>query len=86
MDLGVHSFVLDSINYMAFCNRHAGRYIHHVPHLPGEGTQEPTALRDTVRAIQACGFVIDPELWRMKDAADCSQCHAGCSDSPNSGK
>ncbi|MFJ2270227.1 glycine-rich domain-containing protein [Streptomyces sp. NPDC087849] len=86
VDLGVHSFVLDSINYMAFCDQHAGRYIHHVPQLPGEGTQEPPALRDTVRTIRASGFEIDAELWTMKDAADCTQCHAGCTDSPNSGK
>lgn len=86
VDLGVHSFVLDSINYMAFCDRHAGRYIHHVPHLPGEDTQEPPALRGTVEAIRASGFEIDTELWTVKDAADCSQCHAGCTDSPNSGK
>lgn len=86
VDLGVHSFVLDSINYMAFCDQHAGRYIHHVPHLPGEGTGEPPTLRATVKAIQAWGFEIDPELWAMKDAAECSQCHAGCTDSPNSGK
>lgn len=86
VDLGVHSFMLDSINYMAFCDQHAGRYIHHVPHLPGQATQEPPALRDTVRAIRASGFEIDPELWTMKHAADCSQCHAGCTDSPNSGK
>ncbi|MFJ1844623.1 glycine-rich domain-containing protein [Streptomyces sp. NPDC088146] len=86
VDLGVHSFVLDSINYMAFCDQHAGRCIHHVPQLPGEGTQEPPALRDTVRTIRASGFEIDAELWTMKDAADCTQCHAGCTDSPNSGK
>ncbi|MEW2709502.1 hypothetical protein AB0948_31570 [Streptomyces koyangensis] len=86
VDLGVHSFVLDSINYMAFCDQHAGRYIHHVPHLPDEGTQAPPALRDTVEAIRASGFEIDPELWAMNQAADRSQCHAGCTDSPNSGK
>ncbi|MYY06448.1 MULTISPECIES: hypothetical protein [unclassified Streptomyces] len=86
VDLGVHSFVLDSMNYMAFCDQHAGRYIHHVPHLPGEGTQGPPALGDTTKAIRTTGFEIDPELWTMEDAADCSQCHAGCTDSPNSGK
>ncbi|WP_239081472.1 hypothetical protein [Streptomyces sp. SID9727] len=86
VDLGVHSFVLDSMNYMAFCDQHAGRYIHHVPHLPGEGTQGPPTLGDTAKAIRTSGFEIDPELWTMEDAADCSQCHAGCTDSPNSGK
>ncbi|MFF0729447.1 glycine-rich domain-containing protein [Streptomyces sp. NPDC004134] len=86
VDRGVHSFVLDSINYTAFCDQHAGRYLHHVPHLPGQVAQEPPALRDTVEAIRASGFRIDPELWAMKDGTDCSQCHSGCTDSPNSGK
>ncbi|WP_405743842.1 hypothetical protein OG422_19075 [Streptomyces sp. NBC_01525] len=84
VDLGVHSFVLDSTNYTAFCDRHAGRYIHHVPHLPGEGTEAPPALRDTAKAIQASGFGVDRELWNVQ-GAECSQCHAGCTDSPNSG-
>ncbi|MFB7912421.1 glycine-rich domain-containing protein [Streptomyces sp. NPDC056061] len=86
VDLGVHSFVLDSVVYTEFCDQYAGHYIHHIPHLPGQDTQEPLALRDTVKAIQTSGFEIDPELWTMKDAAECSQCHAGCTDSPNSGK
>lgn len=85
VDLGVHSFVLDSINYSAFCDQHAGRYIHHVPHLPGEGAGKPPALRDTVNAVQASGFAIDRELWNTQ-GIECTQCHAGCTDSPNSGK
>ncbi|MGD3111315.1 glycine-rich domain-containing protein [Streptomyces sp. YGL11-2] len=81
VDLGVHTFVLDSINYTDFCLMVAGRYIHHVPHLPEQNTGGPYVLRDTVEAIKAAGFAIDHELWDATES-DCSQCHAGCSDSP----
>ncbi|MGK5637409.1 glycine-rich domain-containing protein [Streptomyces sp. URMC 126] len=85
VDVGVHSFVLDSINYAAFCNAVAGHYIHHVPHLSEQGGGEAPSLRETVQAIKASGFAIDYELWNA-DESDCSQCHAGCTDSPVGGK
>ncbi|MFI5659193.1 glycine-rich domain-containing protein [Streptomyces sp. NPDC051684] len=44
----------------------------------------PMVLEATVAAIEAAGFVIDRELWNM--GAKCTQCHAGCTDSPNTGK
>ncbi|MEV5872766.1 hypothetical protein AB0L75_00780 [Streptomyces sp. NPDC052101] len=80
VDLGVHSFVLDSINYTDFCVMVAGQYVHHVPHLPEAGNS-PSPLKSTVQAIREAGFAVDHELWNAT-AADCSQCHAGCTDSP----
>ncbi|MFE1171570.1 glycine-rich domain-containing protein [Streptomyces sp. NPDC058773] len=85
VDLGVHTFVLDTVNYMAFCVQHAGHYIHHIPHLPEEGEEQPHVLKGTIQAIRDSGFAIDQELWAAQ-GVDCSQCHAGCHDSPNSGK
>lgn len=96
-----HSFMLDSIPYHHFTNRHFGRYVHHVPELPGaavgvlcvtddEVTRDghgpksggPLTLEQTIKAIKAAGFEIDPGRWGMESAADCNQCHAGCHDSP----
>ncbi|MEH6375768.1 hypothetical protein V7793_15720 [Streptomyces sp. KLMMK] len=85
VDLGVHSFVLDTINYTAFCIAVAGHYIHHVPHLPQENGSQPPSLRETVQAIKNAGFAIDHELWNASKS-DCTQCHAGCTDSPVGGK
>ncbi|MCD9143002.1 glycine-rich domain-containing protein [Streptomyces albireticuli] len=85
VDLGLHSFVLDTINYTAFCNAVAGHYIHHVPHLPQENVSQAPSLRETVETIKAAGFTIDHELWNASET-DCSQCHAGCTDSPVGGK
>lgn len=81
VDLGVHSFVLDTPRYVDFCMDHAGTYLHHVPHLPEERASQPKVLQGTIQAIRTAGFPMDSELWDAK-AVDCNQCHAGCTDSP----
>ena len=85
VDKGFHTFVLDSPNYFAFCEQHAGRYIHHVPHLPddsgSDGDSAVGLVKRTISAIRAAGFPVDTELWNAQ-GADCNQCYNGCSDSP----
>lgn len=86
VDEAWHSFMLDSIPYHHFTDRHFGRYIHHVPELGDRHDSQdadPLVLERTVKAIRTAGFEIDPDLWGMEDAAKCTQCHAGCTDSPN---
>ncbi|MFD3516598.1 glycine-rich domain-containing protein [Streptomyces sp. NPDC058657] len=55
VDEAWHSFMLDSIQYHHFTNRHFGRYIHHVPELPG-------AKGDT----ECSGGVIDADGHDLK--------------------
>ncbi|MEV0638443.1 hypothetical protein AB0I77_26585 [Streptomyces sp. NPDC050619] len=85
VDHGWHAFILHTTDYAAFCQRVADRFVHHVP--TNEDEQAPggasAAREQTVRAIQAAGYMVDAELWRS--TADCNQCHAGCHDSPKSG-
>ncbi|WP_329437840.1 hypothetical protein [Streptomyces canus] len=85
VDYGWHAFILHTVDYAAFCQRVAGRFVHHVP--TDKGEQEPgsaaSARERTTRAIQAAGYTVDADLWRS--AAECNQCHAGCHDSPKSG-
>lgn len=81
VDLGVHSFVLDTPRYVDFCMDHAGTYLHHVPHLPEERAGQPKVLYGTIQAIKAAGFALDSELWGA-EAVECHQCHACCTDSP----
>lgn len=81
VDLGWHAFVLHTGDYARFCQQVAGRFIHHEPTGPEDGTDQGSeVLATTVDAIRRSGMMIDPKLW--PDAADCSQCHAGCHDSP----
>ncbi|GHJ36829.1 hypothetical protein [Streptomyces sp. TS71-3] len=86
VDVGWHTFILHTVDHADFCQRVAGRFIHHVPtDEPKEIPGGPAEARGrTLIAITAAGYTVDTELW--PELADCSQCHAGCSDSPNSGK
>lgn len=86
VDYGWHAFILHTVDYAAYCQRIAGRFVHHVPTDEDEQVAggAPAAQARTVAAIEAAGYTVDPELWTT--AADCTQCHAGCTDSPNSGK
>lgn len=84
VDIGWHTFILHTTDYAQFCEQVVGRFVHHVPTTDGEEPPDNGETRQrTLAAITAAGYTIDPELW--PDLADCSQCHAGCTDSPNSG-
>ncbi|WEB43779.1 hypothetical protein MOV08_33900 [Streptomyces yunnanensis] len=86
VDLFWHAFVLLTKPYADFCAA-LGSFVHHVPvrgsHSPAEGR---AVLARTKEAIRAAGYQIDPEFWPSESSADCSadcsQCHAGCTDSP----
>ncbi|MDI1466292.1 hypothetical protein QEZ54_35475 [Catellatospora sp. KI3] len=75
------------MDYAAFCDRIAGPFIHHIPEderehdprLPGRAR----AMRArTVAAITAAGHDVDSAFWPELSAAECTQCYAGCTDSP----
>jgi len=85
VDIGWHTFILYTRDYAQFCDRIAGRFIHHAPD-DQPGNVSGTPLSATIDAIRAAGYRFDPDLW--PSAADCSdkncnQCYAGCTDSPN---
>lgn len=84
VDVGWHTFILDTAEYRKFCASGAfGRFIDHVPlDAPDEPTGEAAhkLLLATIESIREAGFVVDDELWPT--AAKCNQCHAGCVDSP----
>ncbi|MFJ9179654.1 hypothetical protein [Streptomyces sp. NPDC102360] len=90
VDKGVHSFMLDT-DLCVQCTNDGG----------GDGKKRgdvacvsdddkvradgrPMVLEQTVKVIEAAGFAVDRELWNM--GAKCTQCHAGCTDAPNTGK
>ncbi|MFC9248062.1 glycine-rich domain-containing protein [Streptomyces sp. NPDC057136] len=85
VDVGWHTWILHTVDYAIFCERVAGRFIHHVPTPDGgsaEGGHEAARQR-TFDAMSAVGFRIDHDLWpEAAKMGDCSQCHSGCTDSP----
>lgn len=83
VDIGWHTFILHTRDYAQFCDRIAGRFIHHEPELPGE---PGVPLAATVTAMRAGGYHVDTDLWPAGNAdcdSRCHQCHAGCTDSPS---
>jgi hypothetical protein len=84
VDKGWHAFILFTADYAEFCQRIAGRFIHHLPVEPGVAADGGAALHATVAAMRAAGLAVDEDLWPT--AADCEskchQCHGGCYDSP----
>ncbi|GGN59888.1 hypothetical protein GCM10011579_024460 [Streptomyces albiflavescens] len=85
VDHGWHAFLLHTVDYAEFCQRVVGRFVHHVPTDEDEETASgPQATRErTLAAFRAAGFAVDEELW--PNLAKCTQCHAGCTDSPKNG-
>lgn len=65
VDLGWHTFLLYTKEYAAFCERVAGRFIHH---MPDDDPAAPLAAEPpsvTAGAIGALGFKVDLELWAV---------------------
>jgi hypothetical protein len=77
VDAGWHVFILDTAGYAEFCERVAGRFVHHRPQ---DAPMGATVTADARSAIERAGFAVDAELWN--GTTNCSQCHAGCTDSP----
>ncbi|MBC6458046.1 hypothetical protein HKK72_09055 [Actinomadura sp. HBU206391] len=87
VEIGWHAFVLHTREYAAFCERVAGRFIHHEPtddhKCGGIGDAPPPErghLPATLAAMRVSGVPVDEPLWRGR-SGDCSQCHQGCVDS-----
>jgi hypothetical protein len=82
VDVGWHTFILHTKEYAEFCERVAGRFIHHNP---TDDTDETVgkygSIAATLDAMRAANIPVDEELWKAH-AVNCSQCHAGCTDSP----
>ena len=87
VDKGWHAFILHTADYAEFCDRVAGRFIHHLPDEPGE-EDSGAGVTVTVAAMRALGLSVDADLWGTPGecTSDCHQCHAGCHDSPGKPK
>lgn len=72
VDIGWHAFLMYTREYAEFCQRIAGRMIHHAPSdIPGVdyGTGN---IQRTIAALEVRGMYVDNRLW--PSAADCNGC------------
>ena len=95
VDHGWHTFLMYTREYAGFCDRVAGRFLHHNPQ-DGDSPVKGADITATVAALAKVGYQVDTELWAMSaecsegsegDGSDssgsgnCSQCHQGCHNS-----
>ncbi len=79
VDHGWHAFILHTREYAEFCDRVAGRFIHHVPEEPGADRASAAARTDrTAEFIRDSGLPVDDELWPAGGAACSAHCHRCC--------
>jgi hypothetical protein len=83
VDIGWHTFLLDTQEYAAFCDRVAGRFVHHVPTDNHRTDESPSdVLARTVTAMRTLGLQLDDALWPCTALGSCTGCHNGCHDDP----
>lgn len=85
VDIGWHTFILYTREYAEFCERVAGRFIHHVPNDDGEGEGDPEkTIARTTKAIRSLGFAVDDDLW-LNFKVKCNGGDDGCRASGSDG-
>ncbi|WP_328710494.1 hypothetical protein [Microbispora hainanensis] len=66
VDPGWHAFLAFTPEYAAFCREiTAGRFIHHIPVLPGE-TLTGKSLEHTIDVMRASGYPVDASMWQQQ--------------------
>ncbi|MGW8768255.1 hypothetical protein ACWGN5_37915 [Streptomyces sp. NPDC055815] len=74
VDIAVHVFILDTVNYRQFCSANfGGKFLEHIPEIAFkyDGSVERTA-----QIIADNGFDVDWKLWEA-DYAKCGPCSPG---------
>lgn len=69
VDIGWHTFILYTRSYAEFCQRIAGRFIHHEPNdVPGK-PMKAGGSHVTVAYMMAEGIMFDPGVWNVRSQA-----------------
>ena len=77
VDIGWHTFLLYTRAYAAFCQKLAGRFIHHEP-TDESGVEYPQAgPYRTIEALKHHGITVDEPLWACGCETDSSNCNGG---------
>lgn len=79
VDKGWHAFILYTKDYAQYCDKAAGRFIHHNP-FDEEGVEYGTDnVMRTVAAMRSHDLHVDDPLWAPSDKADCDGTGCGAS-------
>jgi hypothetical protein len=78
VDWGWHMFILHTKEYAAFCDRVAGRFIHHEP---ADGLQDGgEAIQRTAALMRRAGLPVDKDMWSPRGTGCTNTCHNDCSE------
>ncbi|REE96957.1 hypothetical protein [Thermomonospora umbrina] len=75
VDPAWHAFILRSKAYVEFCDRYAGRYMHHLP-VMDDDIRSGAALERAVPLMEATGYQVDMEFWNDPGSESC--CPENC--------
>ncbi len=67
VDIGWHTFLLYTPEYMGFCREHVGHFVHHVPNDDPDAPHTGGGSHDTVRYMQAREVEFDHMLWGVNE-------------------
>lgn len=82
VDVGWHTFLLYTREYAEFCERVAGRFLHHAPSdVPG-AARATGGVAATVAALRARHLPVDETLW-VHAVGNSDFCDDKCSDGGN---
>lgn len=76
VDHALHAFILHTRDYADFCQKHAGRFLHHNPR-PGGGGRTLESVTASAHAMKSAGFLVFDDLW-VVDGQNAAQCDADC--------
>jgi hypothetical protein len=78
VDIGWHTLILYTKDYASFCEKIAGRFIHHEPSdVPGvDYGVGAINVTSTVKAMKRQGFMVDEMLWAT--SGDCGDSGGSC--------
>jgi hypothetical protein len=82
VDTGWHTFILYTRDYAEFCEKVAGRFIHHNPTDEEGKQQDAGVVPRTVVAMKTHGITVDEPLWATTKA-DCNCSGGGCNAGPD---
>lgn len=67
IDVGWHEFILHTKDYASFCEKHFGRFIHHVPNRPGDARDTMRPQRTLRAAISTFGTSDLSSNWEFQN-------------------
>lgn len=69
VDEAWHQFILFTVDYAAYCDAVAGRFIHHHPIIPGISLRSDClSVAESYAYLRAQGYELDESLWRDEES------------------